>query len=109
MNTPEAKVQYFLQLEKTKRWLDGSTYRRWIEWKGFMIDKFFDCITIITLLDPEPRELHPAIGPLTHAEMLRLKPKLNSEIVKAEEPDLYANSPAWQEAYKKTHRNRDNR
>ena len=101
-------VQYFLE----KRELisvfanegDPDHIHRYIEHKGWLVSAFFNDVTIINSMGRE-EVLHNCLCFGTdRRKCMRMKSKLNSEIVRSEEPMLWKRSPSWQRAYGDTHR-----
>ena len=92
------KLEYFLVL----RTLDNGC-RRWIEHVGWEVDRDDTGIYITTPIDPTLKYLKDALC-LGNLKRLCLweKDRLNSEIVRDEEPKTFL-LPTWQEAYRSTH------
>lgn len=76
---------------------------RYIEHQGWLVSQFFDVVTIINSMGRE-EVLHNCLcfGNDRH-RCMRMKNKLNSEIVRSQEPMLWNSSPSWQRAYNDTH------
>lgn len=91
-------MEYFLVLEVL-----GNGCRRWIEHVGREVGRDDTGIYIVTPISPAPRYLEGALC-FGHNKGLCLweKNRLNSEIVRNEEPETFL-FPTWQEAYRKTH------
>jgi len=106
---------YALQLEQLDRYDDGSKkfvpsgHWRWIEYVGWLIHADFEPDTVtgrkrIELQSPMGGVdvLRNAIGPIKNKQdAMRLKNRLNSEIVIFREPENW--SPIWVETYNMTH------
>lgn len=101
-------VQYFLE----KRELisvfvndkDPDHIHRWIEHKGWLVSAFFNDVTIINCMGRQ-ETLHNCLCFGTdRRKCMRTKSRLNSEIVRQEEPELWRTNPNWQKAYSETHR-----
>ncbi len=94
-------LQYYLVLYP-KHEVRGRVFnRRWIEVVGFEEYRFFSDVFITTPMSAIPEQLHaPICFGGDKARCLCEKDKLNSEIVKAEEPDIWG---LWAETYKRTH------
>ena len=92
------KLEYFLALRTL-----GNDCRRWIEYIGWEVDQDDTGVYITTPINPISVRLE---GVLCFGNnkliCLRKKDKLNSEIVRNEEPETFR-LPTWQEAYRKTH------
>lgn len=91
-------LEYFLVL----RTLDNGC-RRWIEYIGWEVDRDDTGVYITTPINPTPKRLEGSrcFGNYKHI-CLREKDRLNSEIVRDEEPETFK-LPTWQELYKRTH------
>lgn len=92
-------LEYFLVL----RTLDNGC-RRWIEHVGWEVDRNDTSVYITTPINPTPERLEGALcfGNYKHI-CLWEKDRLNSEIVRDEEPETFQ-LPTWQESYKRTHK-----
>ena len=92
------ELEYFLVLKTL-----GNGCRRWIEHVGWEVGRDDTGIYITTPIDPTPKYLKDA---LCFGNLKRLylweKDRLNSEIVRDEEPETFL-LPTWQEAYRRTH------
>ena len=94
------ELEYFLVLRTL-----ASACRRWIEYVGWEVGRDDTGIYITTPISPEPKYLEGALcfGNYKHL-CLWEKDRLNSEIVREEEPETFQ-LPTWQETYRKTHKN----
>lgn len=98
-----SNLQYFLVLYPKHEVCGHVFNRRWIEVAGFEVYKFFSDVVITTPMSAIPEQLHsPICFGNDKARCLFEKAKLNSEIVKAEEPDIWGGG--WSETYKRTHK-----
>lgn len=91
-------LEYFLVLRTL---YNGC--RRWIECIGWEVDRDDTSLYIITPINPTPEKLEGALCFGHNKKLcLREKDRLNSEIVRDEEPANFL-LPTWQEAYRRTH------
>lgn len=95
------ELQYYLILYPRHEVCGRTFNRRWIEVAGFEQYRFFGDVFITTPISPIPNQLHqPLCFDRDKKKCLFEKDRLNSEIVKAEEPDIW---PCWAETYNRTH------
>ena len=94
--------QYFLILRPEHERLGIIWHRRWDIEKGWEIDRIGDDVRIIGALGREEVLKNPMCFGTDKKLATFTKMKLNSEIVKAEEPEYYY--PHWAEEYERTHR-----
>ena len=107
-NITSQPVQYFLEKREliSVFMMDGDPdhIHRWIERKGWLVSAFFNDVTIINSMGRE-EVLHNCLCFGTdRRKCMRMKSRLNSEIVRSDEPVLWRTSPGWQQAYSNTHR-----
>lgn len=96
------KLEYFLVERPAHTVCTAFFNRRYIEIEGFKLYDFFNDVVITTPISPIPEQLHNPICFGNDRKLcMREKLRLNSEIVKNEEPEIF--SGLWEEAYNQTH------
>ena len=91
-------IKYFLHFER----LSFFTVMRWIEYTGWIIAEPSDDIIIITTPMGGQIRLRNALQFEKRKECMFMKDKLNSEIVKENEPENWIHT--WRKTYEKTHK-----
>lgn len=76
---------------------DGEEKKRYIVVKGIERYRFFGDVVILTI-NGEEQLSNPIICDTQH-HATQLARKLNAQYVHDNEPELFAESPTWQEAY----------
>lgn len=82
------------------RQLDSGCWR-WIEYVGWEVDRFFSIVYILSPLGGIIELVNPLCFGLNRRKCMDEKERLNSEIVKDNEPENWI--ATWKEAYARTH------
>ena len=92
--------KHFLQKQK----LDIVTVTRWIGYSGVIIGEPEEGIIVIRDRNNKQTRLKDALVFDNFQEQKFMRDKLNSEIVKETEPDVWNRYPEWQLTYDQTHK-----
>lgn len=100
MRRPEDYILVLWETESVSVRRGDYVSRRWCVYKGWVLERYFDTFRFLSAMGGVD-EIRGAIGVFKSNEDAKMVAnKLNSEIVKEWEPDLWV---CWKDVYERTH------